>query len=144
MKIPIISTTLALYVFAPAQATTVCEPQRVIGDGNHWSWRIIDDRKCWYPGQPGKPKDELTWESTQPSPAPEAESVGVSDGALGSPPLSATSEAVPPPFFVPLPVPRPWRPESPPLPQIVFVVSLTGGFAFLVFYVASLLWRFFF
>ena len=38
-----------------------CEPQRVRGDGRHWAYRIIDGRQCWYPGQAGKPKDELRW-----------------------------------------------------------------------------------
>ena len=38
-----------------------CEPQRVRGDGRHWAYRILDGRECWYPGQPGKPKDELRW-----------------------------------------------------------------------------------
>ena len=38
-----------------------CEPQRVRGDGRHWAYRITDGRQCWYPGQRGKPKDELRW-----------------------------------------------------------------------------------
>src|SRR4029079_6721292 len=38
-----------------------CEPQRVSGDGQHWAYRIVDGRECWYPGRPGKPKNELFW-----------------------------------------------------------------------------------
>jgi hypothetical protein len=38
-----------------------CEPQRVTGDGQHWAFRIVDGRECWYPGRPGKPKNELFW-----------------------------------------------------------------------------------
>ena len=38
-----------------------CEPQHVRDDGRHWAYRILDGRQCWYPGQPGKPKDELRW-----------------------------------------------------------------------------------
>jgi len=38
-----------------------CEPQRVTGDGQHWAYRIVDGRECWYPGRPGKPKNELLW-----------------------------------------------------------------------------------
>ena len=38
-----------------------CEPQRVTGDGQHWAYRIVDGRECWYPGLPGKPKNELFW-----------------------------------------------------------------------------------
>jgi hypothetical protein len=37
-----------------------CEPQRVTGDGRHWAYRIVDGRECWYPGRPGKPKNELS------------------------------------------------------------------------------------
>jgi hypothetical protein len=45
-----------------------CEPQRVTGDGHHWAYRIIDGRECWYPGRPGKPKNELYWgRETTPS-----------------------------------------------------------------------------
>jgi hypothetical protein len=38
-----------------------CEPQRVTGDGRYWAYRIVDGRECWYPGRPGKPKNELYW-----------------------------------------------------------------------------------
>jgi hypothetical protein len=38
-----------------------CEPQRVTGDGQHWAYRIVDGRECWYPGRPGKPKNDLFW-----------------------------------------------------------------------------------
>jgi hypothetical protein len=33
----------------------------VSGDGRHWAYRIVDGRECWYPGERGKPKDELRW-----------------------------------------------------------------------------------
>jgi hypothetical protein len=39
-----------------------CELQRVTGDGRHWAYRIVDGRECWYPGRPGKPKNELFWD----------------------------------------------------------------------------------
>ena len=43
-------------------------PQRVTGDGRHWAYRIVDGRECWYPGRPGKPKNELYWgRETTPS-----------------------------------------------------------------------------
>src|SRR5499427_4509870 len=45
-----------------------CEPQRVTGDGHYWAYRTIDGRECWYPGRPGKPKNELYWgRGTTPS-----------------------------------------------------------------------------
>jgi len=56
-----------------------CEPQQVTGDGRHWAYRIVDGRECWYPGRPGKPKNELFWDrgitpsTRQPLDQPEAE-----------------------------------------------------------------------
>src|SRR5262249_30868455 len=56
-----------------------CEPQRVTGDSRHWAYRIVDGRECWYPGRPGKPKNELFWghddipSARQPLDQPEAE-----------------------------------------------------------------------
>jgi hypothetical protein len=46
-----------------------CEPQRVTGDGQHWAYRIVDGRECWYPGRPGKPKNELFWHRGNALPA---------------------------------------------------------------------------
>jgi hypothetical protein len=45
-----------------------CEPQPVSGDGRHWAYRIIDGRECWYPGERGKPKDELRWTEAPSAP----------------------------------------------------------------------------
>ncbi len=39
----------------------LCEEQKG-SSKDYWSWRIIDGKKCWYPGRPGKPKSELQWE----------------------------------------------------------------------------------
>ena len=62
-----------------------CEPQRVRGDGRHWAYRIIDGRQCWYPGQRGKPKDELRWS--------EAPSATQESGALEQPDVEARAPA---------------------------------------------------
>ena len=64
-----------------------CELQRVTGDGHYGAYRIIDGRECWYPGRPGKPKNELYWgrgtipsarqtvDQPEPEPEPETETV---------------------------------------------------------------------
>jgi hypothetical protein len=58
----------ALIDLARGDDRVECEPQRVTGDGRHWAYRIIDGRECWYPGRPGKPKNELYWgRGTTPS-----------------------------------------------------------------------------
>ena len=62
-----------------------CEPQRVRGDGRHWAYRIIDGRQCWYPGQRGKPKDELRWS--------EAPSATQDSSALEQPDVEARAPA---------------------------------------------------
>jgi hypothetical protein len=41
----------------------------------HWAWRLIDDRKCWYAGEPGMDKTKLRWAANAhraPEPAPRA------------------------------------------------------------------------
>ena len=81
-----------------------CEPQRVTGDGHYWAYRIVDGRECWYPGRPGKPKNELFWgrgitpSARQPVDQPEAE----------------TEPSEPPSRFVSAP---PEQPESAPPEQ---------------------------
>jgi hypothetical protein len=81
-----------------------CEPQRVTGDGRYWAYRIVDGRECWYPGRPGKPKNELFWgrgitpSARQPVDQPEAE----------------TEPSEPPSRFVSAP---PEQPESAPPEQ---------------------------
>src|SRR5262249_44706156 len=58
----------ALIDLARGGDRVACELQRVTGDGHYWAYRIIDDRECWYPGRPGKPKNELYWgRATTPS-----------------------------------------------------------------------------
>jgi hypothetical protein len=69
----------ALIDLAHGNDLVECEPQRVTGDGRHWAYRIVDGRECWYPGRPGKPKDELFWDrgitpsARRPLDQPEAE-----------------------------------------------------------------------
>jgi hypothetical protein len=80
-----------------------CEPQRVTGDGRYWAWRIVDGRQCWYPGRPGKPKNELFWGRGIPSARqgmdqPEAE----------------TEQSEPPSRLVAAPPEKPEPPEAMP------------------------------
>jgi hypothetical protein len=81
-----------------------CEPQRATGDGRHWAYRIVDGRECWYPGRPGKPKNELFWDrapsARQPTDQPEAETKAeppdAPSGLVAVPPEKPeTTEAMP-------------------------------------------------
>src|SRR5215470_1201381 len=84
----------ALIDLARGDDRVECEPQRVTDDGRHWAYRIIDGRECWYPGRPGKPKDELFWgRGTTPSarqtvdqPEPETETETETEIVLPEPP----------------------------------------------------------
>ena len=29
--------------------------------GQYWSYRIVDNKTCWYAGRPGRPKSQLRW-----------------------------------------------------------------------------------
>jgi hypothetical protein len=71
-----------------------CEPQRVTGDGRHWAYRIVDGRECWYPGRPGKPKNELFWRQTVDQPEAETETKPPSPLAAAPPEKSETTEAM--------------------------------------------------
>jgi hypothetical protein len=86
-----------------------CEPQQVTGDGRHWAYRIVDGRECWYPGRPGKPKNELFWDrgiapARQPLDQPEAETE-----TEPSEPPPRPAAAPPEKPQTPEPVPEEWR-----------------------------------
>lgn len=62
---PISLAMLAACVAAVTGAATARAKQQCsVAPGslhNHWSWRIIDGRKCWYEGQPKLSKTLLEW-----------------------------------------------------------------------------------
>ena len=58
-----------LPINAPAAQIKECRaavPARAQG---HWSWRLIDGRKCWYAGKTVIPKSALRWPATTPAQA---------------------------------------------------------------------------
>jgi hypothetical protein len=85
-----------------------CEPQQVTGDGRHWAYRIVDGRECWYPGRPGKPKNELFWDrgitpsARQPLDQAETETQPTE-------PPSQLAAALPEQPETPEPMPEEWR-----------------------------------
>jgi len=38
-----------------------CQSAPPSSDKGHWAWRLIDDKKCWYAGEPGMDKSKLHW-----------------------------------------------------------------------------------
>jgi hypothetical protein len=60
----------------PAEAKQ-CFTERPSNAQSHWSYRLIDGRKCWYEGRPGFSKSLLHWPAAQAalkSPRRESES----------------------------------------------------------------------
>jgi len=54
---------------------------------SHWAWRLVDNKKCWYAGEPGMDKSKLHWAANaDQAPAP----------AQRTPPEPAKRIALPP------------------------------------------------
>jgi hypothetical protein len=64
-------TVLVAALFSMPMATAVAKQQCSASSGAHgyWSWRMIDDRKCWYEGKPKLSKSMLEWPSRLSRPA---------------------------------------------------------------------------
>jgi hypothetical protein len=56
----------ALALIGTAEAKTQCSV--AAGPGGYWSWRMIDDRKCWYEGKPMLSKSLLEWPADTAAP----------------------------------------------------------------------------
>jgi hypothetical protein len=51
---------VALLLISSAASATECQSSPG-HDGKWWSWRIVDSKRCWYQGRPGRSKDLLQW-----------------------------------------------------------------------------------
>ncbi len=70
MKAALIGTGIVLALATPAHAVE-CQLSKG-AHGNHWAWREIDGRQCWYEGEPGMAKTELHWPASPNAIAPRA------------------------------------------------------------------------
>jgi hypothetical protein len=59
-----LTITFVLSVTIPAASAIECQTEVPSGASEYWSWRIIDGKKCWYPGRPGMSKANLLWPKT--------------------------------------------------------------------------------
>lgn len=75
-------SVVAVPPLAPPSAVTAktieCQSSPPPYNKSHWAWRLIDNKKCWYAGEPGMDKSKLHWaakanESREPTqrPAPD-------------------------------------------------------------------------
>jgi hypothetical protein len=46
---------------ASSQAKQQCQAEASPRAGSHWSYRVIDGRKCWYAGKPMLSRSLLEW-----------------------------------------------------------------------------------
>jgi hypothetical protein len=53
------ASVAALFIVGTAEAKQQCSVSA--GSQGYWSWRMIDDRKCWYEGKPKLSKALLEW-----------------------------------------------------------------------------------
>jgi len=65
-----------------------CQSSPAPSNKNQWAWRLIDNKKCWYAGEPGMDKSKLHWaadadrapepaQRTAPDPPKRAAPVGI-------------------------------------------------------------------
>jgi len=58
-------SVVALPPLAPPPAVTAkaieCQSSPPPNNKNHWAWRLVDNKKCWYAGEPGMDKSKLHW-----------------------------------------------------------------------------------
>jgi hypothetical protein len=77
-----------------AQAATECQAEIVKGRTSHWTYRLIDGRKCWYEGKTQIPKSELYWAGDKEPAAPAAPAAAANPPATN--PQSTNAQASPP------------------------------------------------
>ena len=51
---------------ATASSAINCRTELPPAAREYWSWRIIDGKRCWYPGRPGMSKANLRWPQSEP------------------------------------------------------------------------------
>ena len=63
-----------------ASAAIECRAEVPPAAREYWSWRIIDGKRCWYPGRPGMNKANLRWPPLQPPPDEVSPTEGLRQG----------------------------------------------------------------
>ena len=123
------SIAVALLLISSGASATECQSSPG-HDGKWWSYRIVDSKRCWYQGRPGRSKDLLQWARQSPPPVVTRPDPGDSPPpAPPVPPQQPTETVDTTPKVVstvPIPAltskppqmaaPPPSLPEPPPLP----------------------------
>ena len=124
------SIAVALLLISSGASATECQSSPG-HDGKWWSYRIVDSKRCWYQGRPGRSKDLLQWAKQSPPQVVTRPDPGDSPRrALPVPPqqpteIVNTTRKVVPTVSTPAPTSEalqtaarpPSLPEPPPLPD---------------------------
>src|SRR4029077_4408379 len=129
------SIAVVLLLISSTASATECQSSPG-HDGKWWSYRIVDSKRCWYQGRPGRSKDLLQWAKKSPPlggpppdpgeappralPAPPQQPTEivnttpkvVSTVSIPAPTSEALQTAARPPFL-PGPPPLPAKPTKP-------------------------------
>jgi hypothetical protein len=60
-SVALVVAAFSAVIVLNAQAKQQCSPAIPSNPQGHWSWRVIDGRKCWYEGKPMLSKSSLEW-----------------------------------------------------------------------------------
>src|SRR6476619_6238377 len=121
------SVAVVLLLISSGASATECQSSPG-HNGKWWSYRIVDSRRCWYQGRPGRSRDLLQWARQSPPPVVTRPDPGDSPPPAPPVPPQQPTETVTPKVVstvsIPSPTskapqmaaPLPSLPEPPPLP----------------------------
>src|SRR6476619_2857318 len=121
------SVAVVLLLISSGASATECQSSPG-HNGKWWSYRIVDSRRCWYQGRPGRSRDLLQWARQSPPPVVTSPDPGDSPPPAPPVPPQQPPETVTPKVVstVSIPArtseapqmaaPSPSLPEPPPLP----------------------------
>jgi hypothetical protein len=120
----LVAITIVLSSWATTASSAIeCSAELPPAPKEYWSWRIIDGKRCWYPGRPGMNKANLRWPQSEPQqledvrnsflpPSPQPKASPPSEGMrppVGlQPKASQQSQGAPPPNVGELPFAERW------------------------------------
>ena len=85
------SIAVALLLISSGASATECQSSPG-HDGKWWSYRIVDSKRCWYQGSPGRSKSLLQWARQSPPPVVTRPDPG--DSPPPAPPVPPPTETV--------------------------------------------------
>ena len=98
------SIAVALLLISSGASATECQSSPG-HDGKWWSYRIVDSKRCWYQGRPGRSKDLLQWAKQSPPPVVTRPDPGDSPPPAPPVPPQQPTETVTPKVVSTVPIP---------------------------------------